>query len=122
MVWPAVFLGLGIIIWWQHPLLIRLWGGKWLRQYPLAGLLLAWACVTGFASSFSIFLNSLGLVKMQAAVSFAMILPNLLLPVILSRWFGLPGIALSMVVCLLPTTIIWPLYTRRALRLHLQRV
>jgi hypothetical protein len=76
----------------------------------------------GFANTFSVFLSSLGLVKAQAAAAFAMILPSLLLPVLLGRWLGVPGVALAMVLCSLPGVIIWPLYTRRALRLHLLRV
>jgi len=118
-VWPALFILLGGAIWWFHPLLILLWAGHPLREYPLATLLLLWACLSGFLNTFSVFLNSLGLVKMQAAVSFAMILPSLLLPVFLSRWLGVPGIALSMVLCQLPGILIWPIYTRRALRLRM---
>jgi len=120
--WPAVFIGLGVIIWGLHPVLIRLWAGIWLKHYPLAGLLLIWACLNGFVNTFAVFLNSLGLVKMQAVVSNAMIIPSLLLPVYLQHLFGVPGIALSMVVCTIPGAIIWPLYTRRALRLHMLHV
>jgi O-antigen/teichoic acid export membrane protein len=121
-VWPAVFLVGGAAVWASHPLLIRLWAGHALRQYPLAALLLLWACLGGFINTFSVFLNSLGLVKMQAGVSFAMMIPSLLLPAILSRWLGVQGIALSMVICTLPGVVIWPLYTRRALRLQMQHV
>ena len=121
-IWPAVFLLLGGAICCAHPVLIRLWAGKWLREYPLAMLLLAWACLNGFVNTFTVFLNSLGLVKVQAAVSFTMLLPSLLLPAFLSRWFGVEGIALSMVLCILPAAIVWPIYTRRALRLKLIRV
>jgi O-antigen/teichoic acid export membrane protein len=120
--WPAFFFILGGIIWCGHPLLIRLWTGRALREYPLATLLFLWACMGGFANTFSVFLSSLGLVKAQAAAAFAMILPSLLLPVLLGRWLGVPGVALAMVLCSLPGVIIWPLYTRRALRLHLLRV
>jgi O-antigen/teichoic acid export membrane protein len=121
-VWPAVFLLGGGLVWCAHPVLIRLWAGHWLREYPLASLLLVWACLTGFVNTFSVFLNSLGLLKMQAAVSVAMLLPSLFLSAYLSHLFGNPGIALSLVLCLLPGAIIWPIYTRRALRLHLLRV
>ena len=121
-VWPAYFLVLGAIIWCTHPFLIRLWAGHSLTRYPLAAVLLLWACLSGFVNTFSIFLNSLGLVKAQAALSMVMLVPSLLLPVLLSRWLGLPGVALSMALCLLPAAIIWPFYTRRALRLHIVRV
>jgi O-antigen/teichoic acid export membrane protein len=121
-VWPVIFLVGGAAVWCAHPVLIRAWAGHWLTEYPLAALLLLWACLTGFVNTFSVFLNSLGLVKVQAALSIAMLLPSLVLPALLSRWLGVPGIALSMVLCAIPAAIIWPSYTRRALRLHLLRV
>jgi O-antigen/teichoic acid export membrane protein len=121
-IWPAIFfLGGGVIL-CVHPLLIHLWAGKWLRDYPLAALLLAWACLNGFINTFTVFLNSLGLVKVQAAVSIAMLLPSLLVPVLMGRWLGAPGVPLAQAICLLPAAIIWPIYTRRALRLRLIRV
>ena len=120
--WPAFFLLLGGAVWCFHPFLIRVWLGYPLSKYPLAGLLLVWACLCGFVNTFTVFLNSLGLMKMQAAVSFGMIFPSILLPVLLFRRLGLPGIALSMIICALPAAIIWPLYTRRALRLGLVRI
>lgn len=121
-VWPAFFLLAGGGVWFFHPLLIRLWAGHGIRNYPLSALLLAWACIGGFVNTFSVFLNSLGLVKMQAAVSLAMILPSIIIPVVLGRWLGVLGVALGMLLCSLPVMIIWPIYTRRALRLHLLRV
>ena len=121
-VWPAFFFILGGIVWCAHPLLIRFWAGHALSRYPLAGLLLLWACLSGFANTYSVFLNSLGLVKVQAALSLVMMLPSIYLPVLLSRWLGVPGIALGFVLCLLPAATLWPFYTRRALRLHLIRV
>jgi len=121
-VWPLVFLLGGGAVWCAHPLLIRLWAGHWLDKYALAALLLLWACLVGFVNTFSVFLNSLGLMKVQAALATAMLLPTLLLPALLSRWLGVPGIALSMVLCTLPAAILWPFYTRRALRLHMLRV
>jgi hypothetical protein len=121
-IWPAFFLLGGATVWCAHPLIIQLWAGHAIREYPLAALLLAWACVSGFVNSFSVFLNSLGLVKVQAAMSFALIIPTILVPVLLSRWLGVPGIALGMLVCTLPAAIAWPLYMRRVLRLKLLRV
>jgi Na+-driven multidrug efflux pump len=91
-------------------------------SYPLATLLVLCACFQGFVNTFSVFLNSLGLVKIQSIISFAMILPSVLLPIWLSHWLGVPGIALAAAVCNIPGVIIWPIYTRRALRLHLLRV
>jgi O-antigen/teichoic acid export membrane protein len=105
-----------------HPWLIRLWAGHSVSMYPVAALLLAWACLSGFANNFSVFLNSLGLVKAQAALSIAMILPAILIPTLLGRWLGLWGIALGFIICTLPSAIVLPLYTRKALRLRLMRV
>jgi len=120
-VWPAFFFGLGGLVLLAHPLIIRLWAGDTIRDYRLAGLLLLWACVTGFVNTYSVFLNSLGLVKIQAILAFILILPSILLPALFSRWFGVLGIPLGMVVCSLPAIFIWPIYTRRALRLQLHR-
>ncbi|MGA3170006.1 MAG: hypothetical protein ABSE62_03245 [Chthoniobacteraceae bacterium] len=121
-VWPAYFLGVGGLLFWFHPLIIHLWVGHTISRYTLAALLFASACMGGFVNTFSVFLNSLGLLKVQAAVSFAMILPSILLTVILGRWLGLIGVVLASAICAVPGVIIWPLYTRRALRLRLLRV
>jgi O-antigen/teichoic acid export membrane protein len=121
-IWPAVFLGLGAIILGIHPLLIHLWAGQRLVRYPLATLLLIWAICNGFANTFGLFLGSLGLVKIQAVVSLAMVLPSIFLSALFSHWFGSPGIALAMVVCTLPAALIWPFYTRTALRFQKLRV
>ena len=121
-IWPAFFFIPGALVWRLHPWLIRLWAGHPVTMYPVAALLLAWACISGFVNTFSVFLNSLGLVKAQAALSIAMILPAILIPTLLGRWLGLWGIALGFIICMVPGAIILPLYTRRALRLHLLRV
>jgi O-antigen/teichoic acid export membrane protein len=121
-IWPAFFLIPGAIVWWAHPWLIRIWAGHAVTMYPVAALLLVWACLCGLINTFSVFLNSLGLVKAQAALSIAMILPAILIPTLLGRWLGLWGIALGFIICTIPGLIILPLYTRRALRLQLMRV
>jgi O-antigen/teichoic acid export membrane protein len=121
-VWPAFFVIAGGMVWYAHPFIIQLWAGYRVKGYTLAGLLLLWACLTGFVNTYSVFLNSLGLVKIQSVLSMVMILPSILIPVLMSRWLGLSGVALGFAVCTLPAAIIWPFYTRRALRLHLLRV
>jgi O-antigen/teichoic acid export membrane protein len=120
--WPLFFFIVGGVVWAFHPVLIRVWLGYPLRDYRLAGLLLVWACLAGFINTFSVFLNSLGLMKVQAAFSFAMILPSILLPIFMGRWLGLPGIVIGLILCAIPAGVIWPIYTRRALRLHMLRV
>jgi len=122
LIWPGFFLIAGTAVWLAHPVVLRILAGHVIRDYPLAGLLLLAACMGGFINTYSVILNSLGLVKMQASVSFVMMIPSLILPILLSRWLGVTGIALSAVVCTIPGLVIWPLYTRRALRLKLLRV
>ena len=121
-VWPAFFFLLGGAVLLAHPFIIRLWVGYPIRAYQLATLLFLWACINGFVNTYSVFLNSLGLVRIQAAMGFALILPGIVLPALFSRWFGVPGIALGMVACSLPPMFIWPFYTRRALRLQLHSI
>ncbi len=121
-VWPAYFGIIGAGVWCAHPVLIRLWAGHWYRDYTLAALLLVGACLGGFINTFSVFLNSLGLVKVQGALSFIMLIPSVVLMVIFSRWLGLSGIALASAVCSLPAAILWPFYTRDALRQKKLRV
>jgi O-antigen/teichoic acid export membrane protein len=120
--WPAFFLLAGGALWCIHPFVIRLWLGYTFRNYNLAALLLVWVALCAFVNTFSAFLNNLGLLKIQAAASFGMILPNILLPIFLGRWFGIPGIVLGQILCVLPAVVIWPIYTRRVLRLQLLRV
>jgi O-antigen/teichoic acid export membrane protein len=122
VIWPGFFLVAGTGVWLAHPCILRVLAGHPIQDYRLAGLLLLASCVGGFINTFSVFLNSLGLVKMQASVSFLMMIPSLILPVLLSRWMGVSGIALAALICNIPGVIIWPLYTRRALRLKLLRV
>lgn len=121
-IFPVSFAVAGLVVWWMHPVLSRLWVGRTMTNYHLAGLLLAWACLMGFGNTYSLFLNSLGLVKLQAAISLAMVVPSLLVPAILSRFYGSAGIALGMALCTIPTACILPFYARRALRLRVTRV
>jgi O-antigen/teichoic acid export membrane protein len=119
LVWPGFFLVAGVGVWLTHPYILRVLAGHPIQAYQLAGLLLIAACMGGFINTYSVFLNSLGLVKMQASASFVMMTPLLVLPIVLSRWMGVSGIALAALICNVPGVIIWPLYTRRALRLKL---
>ena len=120
-IFPAFFLILGGLIWYAHPTLIWLWVGRTLTDYRLAALLFAWALISSFVNTFSIFLNSLGLVKLQAAIGLATLVPSLILPIFLGKWMGPFGIALAMVLCAIPAAVILPFYTRRALRLQFAR-
>jgi O-antigen/teichoic acid export membrane protein len=121
-VWPGFFVLVGGVTWAAHPFLIRIWAGHPVTQYPLAGLLLLWACITGFVNTYSVFLNSLGLVRIQAALGMVMILPTIVIPALMGKSFGVTGLALGFAICALPAAIIWPFYTLRAFRLRQIRV
>jgi O-antigen/teichoic acid export membrane protein len=121
-VWPLMFPLLGAALWLAHPLLIRLWAGKWVTDYFLAGLLLLWVCLSGLGNTYSVILNSLGLVRVQAIIALVLMAPVIFLPVVLGRVWGLYGIALAGVLSTLPVLLILPRYTKNALANHKMRV
>ncbi|MEI6970259.1 MAG: hypothetical protein WCL44_01975 [bacterium] len=114
--WPVVFLGGGLLLVACHPVLVWVWTGKWLTDFTLAGILALWAMAIGWTNTYSVALNSLGLVRFQGIVFVAMMLPVLLLPLVLGRWWGIHGVALASLLCALPALVLWPLYTAKALR------
>ncbi len=120
--WPLVFLGGGAALFALHPVLIRVWTGKWLTDFTLAGMLACWALATGWTNTHAILLNSLGLVRFQGAVCLAMVAPVLILPVILGRLWGVHGVALASLICAIPLAALWPPYTARALKKKLLRI
>lgn len=113
--WPLLFVVGGGILCAVHPLIIRVWIGKWLVDYQLAGLLALGALMTGWISNHSVLLNSLGLVRAQALFSLVMAMPIVALPLILGRFWGVYGVATSAAICALPGALVWPIYTARAL-------
>jgi O-antigen/teichoic acid export membrane protein len=115
-IWPLVFPLAGGLMFVSHPLVLRLWTGRWITDYTVAGCLFAWVSIMGFNNTFSIILNSLGLVRMQAAFGICMILPSVYLPVYLGKWLGVPGIALATALAAVPGLFIYPAYTTRAIR------
>jgi len=115
-IWPLVFIVCGGLFVIFHPILIRIWAGKWLADFTLAGLLALWAITSGWMNSYSVVLNSLGLVRFQAILSIAMVIPVVTLPMFLGRWLGVHGIALSAFICALPAAIILPRYAARAIK------
>ena len=115
-IWPLVFVGGGILFVALHPLIIRVWAGKWLSDFTLAGLLALWAIASGWANTYAVLLNSLGLVRFQGIVYLVLVVPVVALPLILGRWWGIHGVALASLICVLPTAILWPPYVARALR------
>ncbi|PIP39783.1 MAG: hypothetical protein COX19_07105 [Desulfobacterales bacterium CG23_combo_of_CG06-09_8_20_14_all_51_8] len=115
-IWPLVFIGGGGLFFLFHPMIIRLWAGRWLPNFTLAGLLALWALTSGWINTHSILLNSLGIVRFQGMFFLAMVIPVLALPLILGRWWGIHGVALAGLICAAPAAVIWPAYTARALK------
>ncbi|MDQ6624142.1 MAG: hypothetical protein M3Y86_11755 [Verrucomicrobiota bacterium] len=122
IVWPLLFVAgaTGLLI--AHPLLMRVWSGHWLSNYPLATLLALTAILGGWANTYSIVLNSLGAVRVQAILAFIMLAPVILLPAFLGRAFGTVGVALASCLCTLPSCVVCWLYARRVLDRQLLRV
>lgn len=115
-IWPVLFLGVGGLIYVFHPLVLRLWTGHDLSNYCLAGLLVLTAVLSGWVNTYSVVLNSLGLVKWQAFAAVLLIPAFIFLPMYLGKYWGITGVATGTLLCLLPGTIIWPIYTIYALR------
>ena len=88
----------------------------------LACLLALGALTTGWISTHSVLLNSLGLVRFQALFSLAMVIPIVALPLILGRWWGVHGVAAAAFVCTLPPAMALRVYTTQALRKKRLRV
>jgi len=121
-VWTMLFLGVGGLIYVFHPFVLKLWTGRDLSDYRLAGLLALVAVLSGWGNTYSVVLNSLGLVKWQAifVVSFAPLF--IFLPLFIGKYWSITGVAVGTLLCMLPGTIIWPIYTRYALRAKLLKV
>jgi O-antigen/teichoic acid export membrane protein len=122
VIFPVTFGTAGLAIFLFHPFIIHLWVGRTITDYAISALFLGWIILYGFGNTYSVLLNALGLVKVQAILSMSMILPSLLLPFLLGRIYGPVGIPISAIICMLPAMIILPLYTRKALRLKLTRL
>lgn len=114
--WPLIFAGGGLLLVVFHPLVIRVWAGKWLSDFTLAGLLALWALAMGWINTYSVLLNSLGLVRFQGVFCLVMVVPVLVLPLVLGLLWGITGVALASLLCTLPAAVLWPIYTSRALR------
>ena len=120
--WPAVFVLLAGGIWMLHPWLLRMWTGLDIADYKLAGILWLWTAMQGWTNTYSVVLNSLGLVGFQGVIALLMIVPSVLLPYYLSQQFGQSGVAWGLVLCQLPVILIWPRMTRTALTRQLCKV
>ncbi|OGC92563.1 MAG: hypothetical protein A2W25_12605 [candidate division Zixibacteria bacterium RBG_16_53_22] len=115
VVWPLLFIGGGLALFLAHPLLLRLWSGRWIGDYWLAGLLAVSAILAGWANTHSILLNSLGIIRVQVVYSWIVLIPVIVLPVIFGKIFGIYGVALASAVCTAPATFLYIGWVRSAL-------
>ena len=115
-IWPLLFVLGGLAIWAGHPLILRLWSGRWISDYVLAGLLLLGVVLSGWANTYSVLLNSLGIVRVQMVLSLAMLIPVVGLPVVLGKSMGVYGVALAGVICAFPGAVCLVFWVRRAFR------
>lgn len=122
IVWPAIFMGGAGLIYIFHPILLKVWSGRNLRNYSLAGLLALLAILNGWGNTQSVLLNSLGLVKWQAIASITMAPLFIFLPLYLGKNGNVMGVAAGTLLCMIPGTIIWPIYASYALKKKLLRV
>lgn len=120
--WPAVFVLMAGGIWMLHPWLLQMWTGLDIVDYRLAAILWLWTAMQGWTNTYSVVLNSLGLVGVQGVIALLMIVPSILLPYYLSQQFGQSGVAWGLVFCQLPVLLIWPRMTRSALSRQLCKV
>lgn len=114
---PLLFIGTGGLILVFHPFILSLWTGLDLSNYTLAILLALFALVMGWGNTNSILLNSLGLVKSQAFCAFMVAPIYLFLIFYFGKLFGVEGVALAGVLCVIPGTIFFTYYTRQAIKL-----
>jgi O-antigen/teichoic acid export membrane protein len=115
-IWPLLFLFGGTVIFLFHPIFIRIWSGRWLSDYFLAALIAGNAVVAGFGNTFSVLLNSLGIVKKQAILAALMVLPFIYLPLMLGRHLGTHGVVLASILCSMPGIFFLPLWVKDAFR------
>lgn len=120
--WPLIFLGAGGLIYIFHPLILKLWTGRDLADYRLAGLLGLGVILVGWGNTYSVILNSLGLIRFQAMISIVIAPLYIFFPIILGKEWGAIGVALGTLLCMLPSAFILPMYTKFAIRGRLLNV
>lgn len=121
-VWPLLFIGGCGLVYLLHPIILRIWSGRTLVDFTLAGLMALIAILNGWGNTQSILLNSLGLVKWQAIASVIMTPIFIFLPFYMGKLWGVTGVASGTLICTIPGTFIWPIYARYALKAKLLRV
>jgi len=119
---PGLFLVAGGLLWAAHPWLLKVWSGLPISDYTLAALIWLWVALIGWVGHYSVLLNSLGLVGFQGVYSLVMMLPSALIPYYLAGQWGGAGVALGLVLCVVPAAIIWPRMARNAMERRLLEV
>jgi len=120
--WPLLFIAGCGLVYIIHPIVLKIWSGRPLTDFVLAGLMALTAIVNGWTNTQSVLLNSLGLVKWQAVASVIMVPIFIFLPFYMGKVWGVEGVASGTLICMIPGTIFWPIYARYALRMRLLRV
>jgi len=108
------------LVYLLHPIILRIWSGRTLADFTLAGLMALIAILNGWGNTQSILLNSLGFVKWQAIASVIMTPIFIFLPFYMGKLWGVTGVASGTLICMIPGTFIWPIYARYALKAKLQ--
>ncbi|MFZ4440025.1 MAG: lipopolysaccharide biosynthesis protein [Syntrophales bacterium] len=121
-IWPLLFSGGCGLIYLLHPVILKIWSGRPLSDFTLAGIMALTAILGGWGNTQSVLLNSLGLVKWQAIISVMMAPLFIFLPLYMGKTWGIIGIAAGTLLCMIPGTIFWSVYARYALRRKLLRV
>jgi len=122
IIWPSLFIVGGGAIYLFHPIILYIWAGRDLSDYTLAGFIALQAILSGWINTQSVLLNSLGLVKWQA-IAFVVQAPIFIfLPLYFGKYWGITGVALGTLLCMIPGAFIWPLYANYSLRLRLLKV
>ncbi|MEI8140025.1 MAG: hypothetical protein WCI03_09170 [bacterium] len=121
-IWPLMFVVGGFAIWLGHPLILRLWTGRWITDYWLAGLFALGVILSGWVNTHSVLLNSLGIVRRQAVLSVVMLVPLVGLPVVLGKYMGVHGVALAAVGCIAPSTLLYVMWVRSVINRRLVNI
>ena len=121
-IWPVWFIVGGGLVYLFHPIIMDIWTGRVLSNYYLAGLIALTAILGGWSNTQSILLNSLGLVKWQAAISIILVPFFVFLPLYLGRMYGITGVAGGTLICMVPGTFFWPIYSKYAIKMKLIKI
>jgi len=104
-----VFVAAGIFLSILGNNFIYIWTGKRIVNMLLYILLGFYALINGWANCFSVFLNSVGILKGQIVLSFLGVLLVIPASFYLSKIFGLLGICCALIIAVIPTAIYNPI-------------